>query len=118
METTKKIFYADKIFWEEKEYGPGYLTIMNDKFHSYNEEQPINGGRIHDYTGYWIAPGLVDTHIHGYKGYEVMTPSFEGLNNMSENLLSCGVTSFLPTTLTASVDSIDRVVELTGRRAG
>ena len=27
---------------------------------------------VKDYTGYWIAPGLVDTHIHGFDGADVM----------------------------------------------
>ena len=34
-------------------------------------KKPVNS-EIIDYSGKQIAPGLVDTHIHGYKGYDVM----------------------------------------------
>ena len=44
---------------------------------------------------YSIAPGLVDTHIHGFGGVDVMDNNIEGtLHTMSEGLLSTGVTSF------------------------
>jgi N-acetylglucosamine-6-phosphate deacetylase len=55
-----------------------------------------------DYSGIWFAPGLVDTHLHGFGGADVMDNDWEGVvKTMSEGLTSCGVTSFLPTTLTA-----------------
>lgn len=49
---------------------------------------------IIDQSGKWIAPGLVDTHIHGYMNHDVMDNDAEGIKVMSEGLLSCGVTSF------------------------
>ena len=53
-----------------------------------------------DYTGYSIAPGLVDTHIHGFGGVDVMDKHIEGtLHTMSEGLLSTGVTSFFANNL-------------------
>ena len=33
---------------------------------------------------------------------------------ISEGLLSCGVTSFLPTTLTSSTETLNKVVEMIG----
>lgn len=64
---------------------------------------------ILDYSGYQIAPGLVDTHIHGFAGFDVMDNSAEGIHKMSEGLLSTGVTSFLPTTLTSSFEQLEKV---------
>ena len=70
-----------------------------------------------DYTGYSIAPGLVDTHIHGFGGVDVMDNNIEGtLHTMSEGLLSTGVTSFLPTTLTSSYEQLLAVTENIGAR--
>ena len=37
-----------------------------------------------DYSDYQIAPGLVDTHIHGFAGYDVMDNSEESLLGMSQ----------------------------------
>lgn len=52
------------------------------------------GRKIIREEGKWIAPGLVDTHIHGYMNHDVMDNDAEGIKVMSEGLLSCGVTSF------------------------
>jgi len=75
------------------------------------------GVDVLDYSGYSIAPGLVDTHIHGFGGVDVMDNNIEGtLHTMSEGLLSTGVTSFLPTTLTSSYEQLLAVTENIGSR--
>ncbi|HFJ9378822.1 TPA: N-acetylglucosamine-6-phosphate deacetylase [Bacillus paranthracis] len=106
--------FADKFFLEGKVVGPGFLEIKDGKFGIFLENRPEEVEEIIDYAGYWIAPGLVDTHIHGFRNHDVMDNNFEGLNQISVGLLSCGVTSFLPTTLTSSIESLNNVVEMIG----
>ena len=87
---------------------------MDGKFGKHVDQIP-EGAEVLDYTGYSIAPGLVDTHIHGYAGVDVMDNNIEGtLHTMSEGLLSTGVTSFLPTTLTATYEQLLAVTENLG----
>ena len=89
---------------------------MDGKFGKHVEQIP-EGAEVIDYTGYSIAPGLVDTHIHGFGGVDVMDNNIEGtLHTMSEGLLSTGVTSFLPTTLTSSYEQLLAVTENIGAR--
>jgi len=107
----KKAIYADKFFFENKMDGPGYLMIKDGKFDGFSRDLPSSDVKIIDYTGKWVAPGLVDTHVHGLRGYDVMDNQILGLKKMSEDLLACGVTSFLPTTLTSSIQRLDEVVE-------
>ena len=92
----------------------GYLPIIDGKFGVYTKELTDKDAKVVDYTGKWIAPGLVDTHIHGYKGHDVMDNDFEGIKVMSDGLLSCGVTSFLPTTLTSDVETLNSVSKTIG----
>jgi len=106
--------YADKFFLEDRVAGPGFLEIKDGKFCAFFETLPNKTAEVIDYTGQWIAPGLVDTHIHGFKNHDVMDNDFEGLMAISEGLLSCGVTSFLPTTLTSSAESLNDVVAMIG----
>lgn len=106
----KKAIYADKFFYASGIEGPGYLLITDGKFSSFSKEEPKDCEVI-NCSGKWIAPGLVDTHIHGLLNQDVMDNDPEGLQKISEGLLSCGVTSFLPTTLTASTDRLNAVVE-------
>ena len=42
----------------------GYLELVDGKFGKHVESLP-EGADVLDYSGYSIAPGLVDTHIHG-----------------------------------------------------
>lgn len=93
---------AAKFFYASETKSAGYLEIINGKFGRYTKEVDESAAKIIDYSNKWIAPGLVDTHIHGYGGVDVMDNDWEAvIGTMSEGLLSCGVTSFLPTTLTA-----------------
>ena len=92
----------------------GYLAITDGKFGDWVKEVP-EGADILDLSGFSIAPGLVDTHIHGYGGVDVMDNNIEGtLSTMSVGLLSTGVTSFLPTTLTSSFEQLLAVTKNLG----
>ncbi len=104
---------ADKFFLKSTVKGPGYLELVDGKFGAYTAELAEEATVI-DHAGQWIAPGLVDTHIHGYMNHDVMDNDAEGIKVMSEGLLSCGVTSFLPTTLTSSKELLKEVAATVG----
>lgn len=110
----KTVIYAEKFFLTSGIEGPGYLDITNGVFGKITKEKPSDVSEVIDYTGKWIAPGLVDTHIHGFKNNDVMDNNAEGIKQMSEDLLSCGVTSFLPTTLTSSREQLTAVAKTIG----
>lgn len=61
------------------------------------------GVRVVDFSGYILAPGYVDMHIHGGGGHDVMEPSPESLPAVERLLYRHGVTAYLPTTITAPV---------------
>ncbi|MEE8354715.1 MAG: amidohydrolase family protein, partial [Candidatus Bathyarchaeia archaeon] len=69
--------------------------------------------RLLDFSGCYVAPGLVDIHVHGGGGHSAMDP--EGIGGLSEFLARGGVTSFLPTTHTAPHERIVEAVEAIGR---
>lgn len=105
---------AKNIVLEDRVEKNCYLKIQDDgKFGDILKIKPKTGEVI-DYSDYTVAPGLVDTHIHGFSSYDVMDNDFIGLETMSEKLLSCGVTSFLPTTLTDSFEKTNEIVKMIG----
>ena len=108
--------HAKKFFLHNTTEHGGYLEITDDgKFGKYfTEEDGKPAGKVVDYSDKFIAPGLVDTHIHGTCGHDVMDNDFEGINEMSEGLLKTGVTSWLPTTLTASHEEFLNVCKTIG----
>jgi N-acetylglucosamine-6-phosphate deacetylase len=58
-----------------------------------------------------LAPGLVDVHVHGGAGYDVMEGDEPGRREFEEFLVRRGVTSYYPTTVTAPLDVILRALE-------
>lgn len=113
----RTFIFADKFFYKTGVKGPGYLEIIDGQFGDFYSELPDNEATIIDQKGKWIAPGLVDTHIHGYKNHDVMDNDAEGIKVMSEGLLETGVTSFLPTTLTSSKERLKAVAQTVGEVA-
>jgi N-acetylglucosamine-6-phosphate deacetylase len=55
------------------------------------------GTKVIDAEGAFIAPGLIDSHIHGFAGYGTEDLSVDAIVAMSENLGRFGVTAFCPT---------------------
>jgi N-acetylglucosamine-6-phosphate deacetylase len=53
----------------------------------------------------YLAPGLVDVHVHGWGGHDAMGDT-DALDGMARALLRQGVTSFLPTAVTAPLDDL------------
>lgn len=64
---------------------------------------------IIDAQGAYVAPGLVDVHIHGYSGVDVSDNDPDDIRKMAHGLLANGVTSFLPTTLTVEWSTLESV---------
>lgn len=62
--------------------------------------------QVLDVHGLLICPGLIDTHIHGLAGADVMDSSMESLQQMSSELAARGVTAFLPTTMSRPLAEI------------
>ena len=69
------------------------------------DELPEGADTI-DAAGNFVAPGLVDIHIHGYLGEDTCDAKPEGIKKMAYGVAQNGVTSFLPTTMTVSKEQI------------
>lgn len=80
--------------------GFGYLVIEDGKFGGVSVRRP-EGMPIVDRTDCWVAPGFVDTHIHGFAGCDVMDCDPESIHTITSELAKRGTTSWLATTLTA-----------------
>ncbi len=69
-----------------------------------------------------LAPGLVDTHIHGIGGFATDDADSSSILGMSEALARIGVTSFLPTLYAGTPDKmereIDAIVQAMGKEKG
>ncbi len=66
----------------------------------------LSGGEEVDCAGCTLVPGFVDIHIHGCVGGDTCDASREKLEKMAGYLITKGVTSFCPTTMTVSHEEI------------
>ena len=66
--------------------------------------------RVLDFPGATLAPAFFDVHIHGCAGYDAMEATPIALNAIGSFLASHGTGSFLPTTVTASLDATLRAL--------
>lgn len=71
--------------------------------------------RVIDFGDAILTPGLIDIHIHGGAGHDVMDASDDGLVAIERLMLRHGVTSYCPTTVTAPIDQTLRALEALGR---
>jgi N-acetylglucosamine-6-phosphate deacetylase len=60
--------------------------------------------RVMDFEDGILAPGLVDIHIHGGAGHDVMEGEPNALPSVERLLARHGVSSYFPTTVTAPID--------------
>lgn len=71
-----------------------------------------DGCEIIDAKGGYVAPGLIDMHIHGYLGKDVCDGEEESIRVISKGLLANGVTGYLPTTMTEDMNVIRKALEV------
>jgi N-acetylglucosamine-6-phosphate deacetylase len=75
------------------------------------EAEPEPGSRIVDVAGRLVLPGLIDTHVHGSGGDDVMAAGAEGIARISRAQLRYGTTAYLPSTIAARHDQLLRAIE-------
>jgi N-acetylglucosamine-6-phosphate deacetylase len=74
-----------------------------------------SSAQIIDFGDAVLAPGLIDIHIHGGAGHDVMEGSDESLAAIETLMAVHGVTSYCPTTVTAPVDAALRSLDVLGK---
>jgi N-acetylglucosamine-6-phosphate deacetylase len=71
------------------------------------QSMEVPAGAQHlDFPDLVIAPGYIDLHVHGGAGHDVMQDDPSGRIAFEKAMAKHGVTSYLPTTVTASMDRI------------
>ncbi len=95
-----------------REIVTGKALLFEEKILGLVEECDIpSSAEIIDATGCYVAPGLVDVHIHGYLGEDASDGVADGIRKMAEGVMKNGVTTFLPTTMTVSIAEIEAALD-------
>ncbi len=73
-----------------------------------------NGWDLVDYAESWLLPGLIDLHVHGGRGADVMMATEEALGTIARVVAEGGASGFLPTTRTASREQLVAAARIVG----
>jgi N-acetylglucosamine-6-phosphate deacetylase len=101
-----------QIYAEDQIIKNGYLKLRNQKIVQYGSIETITSMEkffvIEVPASFKAVPGFIDVHIHGINGADVMDATYDALNTMAQALPKEGTTSFLATTITQSIDTIEK----------
>jgi len=94
------------------------LIIEDGKFSALVDEvdcSPQESDRLVDASGLWVTPGLIDLHTHGGDGTDCMDASQDALHRMGGFFARHAVSTYLPTTITATREAIDAAISAVAR---
>ncbi|AKG74561.1 N-acetylglucosamine-6-phosphate deacetylase [Salinicoccus halodurans] len=92
-------------------YAEHWLLIEDGKIHSFGpmEDCPEVENFI-DAENKNLLPGAIEMHIHGADGADAMDADMEYVEKISAHLPKTGSTSFLATTMTSTIENIERAL--------
>lgn len=82
----------------DDEVMPGRLVVDGEAIASVTRDEAGADGP-------YLVPGFIDLHVHGWGGHDAMGGA-DALDGMARALLARGVTSFLPTAVTAPMETL------------
>ncbi len=104
---------AAQIIAHDSDLSNATITIDNGKIAGLGEGEGESRPTL-DLGDAIIAPGMIDIHIHGREGCDVMDADPAALREISASLAQHGVTGFLATTATAAWDRTLNALAMVG----
>ncbi|MDQ1909621.1 N-acetylglucosamine-6-phosphate deacetylase [Paenibacillus sp. GD4] len=114
MSQVRTLIHNGDIVTPEGVISGGWLLLENGlirEIGSSSDPLPEGAGETVDAGGGWVLPGFIDIHVHGGYGHDFMDAGREGLDAITRFHASHGTTTMLATTVTASKEAIDGVLE-------
>ncbi len=102
-----KAILAGTIFTPTEEINNGVILIDGNRIAKVGQREQVKipaGATIVDNHDRIVVPGFIDIHIHGAAGSDLMEATPESVSAVGMYLARHGTTSYLATTVTASLD--------------
>src|SRR5579859_850396 len=113
----KIILTADRLLTPSEIIESPVVVIEDERIFAVGARNAMEvpSGRRFDFPGTTLAPGLIDIHIHGGAGHDVMESDASGLNALERSLRQSGVTAYVPTTVTAPMEVLLSALDMLGK---
>lgn len=98
---SESVYYvkAAAIYCQDRVLKEHFMLVENDRISAFTQTPQLELP-IHDYGDAAIIPGLIDLHIHGREGCDIIDCKMSSVETISCSLAQHGVTGFLATTVT------------------
>ena len=123
MATTRLVIEAGTLLTPTEEIRPARIQIAEGQIEKLGKQEAITvppGYSLLDASRFTVTPGMIDIHIHGAAGHDVMEATAEALDAISLYLARRGTTAFVPTTVSAGIATttqcLAKLQELVSRR--
>jgi N-acetylglucosamine-6-phosphate deacetylase len=101
-----------------EKFSPGRVVVLGERIEAAGTitdvRVPAGATRL-DLPYVTLVPGFIEPHVHGCGGFDVMNVTPESMNIISKTLAKYGTTSFLPTTVSAPPNVLEKAVERLSR---
>jgi N-acetylglucosamine-6-phosphate deacetylase len=101
-----RLILADRIMDQ------GWVLVENDLINRIGQGVPPEGHERVDAEGLYLAPGFIDLHVHGGRGWDFLNATPDAFLTAAEFHLSGGTTSICPTAATATYDAFDSFLDV------
>lgn len=88
---------------------PSTVFIEDGRIQSvepYHKQIDDNEYEVMQADGHLLIPGMIDVHIHGANGYDMMDGTEQSIREVSRTCALTGCTSFLATSVSSSIDEL------------
>jgi N-acetylglucosamine-6-phosphate deacetylase len=108
----KTVIINGIILTPDEEISGHQLVIEDELILGIEPARPVDPGvNTLDAGGFYVTPGLIDIHMHGTHGFDTMDATPEAIHAIGCFIARSGVTSYLPTTVTASAEATLAAIE-------
>lgn len=104
MNPRPSVFAAGKVLTPAKELTPGYVVVEGDRVAEVRQGTPRRADR--EFPAGVLVPGLVDLQVNGAAGVDFLQCTQEQFAAACRYLASTGTASFLPTLVSAPLDTL------------
>ena len=108
------IFFAQELLTPTEQIRNAAMVVEDGIIRAIGsrDDMDLPQGETIDFGAAILGPGLIDIHIHGGAGHDLMEASDAGTAAVESFLARHGVTSYCPTTVTAPLDATLRALEV------
>lgn len=122
MRLNRKIIYDVRAVCGNEALWPANVWICDGLIEKIDTRR-LSSGQVQNYElidgqGMLLIPGMIDVHIHGANGFDMMDGTAQSVQEVSLACASSGCTSFLATSVSSSIEDLLGMIQSVKRVIG